>query len=58
MNVLIIDNSQELCNSVEKHLKHRGHNADTEYDGQKGLRKALSNEYDIILLDIMMPQSR
>ena len=27
-------------------------------DGQKGLRKALSNEYDIILLDIMMPQSR
>lgn len=58
MNVLITDNSQELCNSVEKHLKYRGYNADTEYDGQKGLRKALSNEYDIILLDIMMPQSR
>ena len=58
MNVLTIDNSQELCNSVEKHLKYRGYNADTEYDGQKGLRKALSNEYDIILLDIMMPQSR
>lgn len=42
----------------KKHLKHRGYNADTEHDGQKGLRKALSNEYDIILLDIMMPQSR
>ena len=56
MNVLIIDDSQELCNSVKKHLEHRGYNADTAYDGQKGLRKALSNEYDIILLDIMMPQ--
>ena len=58
MNVLIIDNSQELCDSVEKHLKYRGYNADTDNYGQKGLRKALSNEYDIILLDIMMPQSR
>lgn len=40
MNVLIIDNSQELCNSVEKHLKYRGYNADTEYDGRtKGIEK-------------------
>lgn len=56
MNVLIIDDSEDLCNSMRKYLQAHNYNVDCAYDGQKGLRKALSNEYDIILMDVMMPQ--
>lgn len=56
MNVLIIDDAKELCTAVKKCLESRGYGVDTAYDGKSGLRKALTNEYDIILLDIMMPQ--
>lgn len=56
MKVLIIDDSENLCDSIKKCLVGQGFSVDTAYDGKSGLRKALSNEYDIILLDIMMPQ--
>ena len=56
MKILIIDDSEDLCNSIGRRLEFQGYSVDCAYDGQKGLRKALSNEYDIILLDVMMPQ--
>lgn len=56
MKILIIDDSENLCNAIKKCLEGQGYSADTAYDGKSGLRKALTNEYDIILLDIMMPQ--
>ncbi len=56
MNILIIDDSHDLCNSIKKYLEYRNHEVDTADNGQKGLRMALTNKYDIILLDVMMPQ--
>ncbi len=56
MKVLIIDDAIELCNVLRKILEHQNYEVDTANDGKTGLRKALSNEYDIILLDIMLPQ--
>lgn len=56
MNVLIADDAKELADILKKTLECCGYSVDVAYDGQKGLRKALSNEYDIMLLDIMMPQ--
>lgn len=56
MNVLIIDDSQDLCKAVKGCLECQNYLVDTAYDGKSGLRKALTNEYDIILLDIMLPQ--
>ena len=56
MRVLLVDDNPDLCRVLEKHLLHRGNTVDIARDGQKGLRMALSDDYDIILLDIMMPQ--
>ncbi len=56
MKVLIIDDAVELSSVLKKLLEHQNYEVDTAYDGQTGLRKALSNEYGIILLDIMLPQ--
>lgn len=54
--MLIIDDSVDLNSAIKKNLVSNNYVVDSAYDGQKGLRMALSNEYDIILLDIMLPQ--
>ena len=56
MKILIIDDSKELSDAVRKNLINCGFEAECAYNGQAGLRLALTNEYDIILLDIMMPE--
>lgn len=56
MKVLIIDDEVDLNNTIQKILINQNYEVDGAYDGKSGLRKALANEYDIILLDIMMPQ--
>lgn len=56
MRVLIVDDSKDLNNSVSKYLKNYGYETESAYDGQKGLRLALANDYDVVLLDVMMPQ--
>ena len=56
MKVLIVEDAVELNNVIQKILTNQNYEVDCAYDGKTGLRKALSNEYDIILLDIMMPQ--
>lgn len=56
MKVLIIDDAVDLNNTISKILKNYNYEVDSAYDGKNGLRMALRNEYDVILLDIMMPQ--
>lgn len=56
LKVLIVDDAIELNNTIQKILVNQNYEVDSAYDGKTGLRKALSNEYNVILLDIMMPQ--
>lgn len=56
MKILIVDDNVALCRALSKILSHNGYEVQTANDGSKGLRMALENKYDIILLDIMMPQ--
>ena len=56
MEILIVDDNLALCNAIKKHLVYHGFSVDMAHDGQKGLRMALEKVYDMILLDVMMPQ--
>lgn len=56
MNILIVDDNEALCRAITKNLEYNGCLVDNAHDGKKGLRMALEKEYDVILLDIMMPQ--
>lgn len=53
--ILIVEDEQNLARFIELELQHKNYDVDIEYDGQQGLDKALSNTYDLILLDLMLP---
>ncbi|HCW79553.1 MAG TPA: DNA-binding response regulator [Ruminococcaceae bacterium] len=53
--VLIIDDDKNIVRFLELELCHEGYSVAKEYDGAKGLRHALKEKFDLILLDIMLP---
>ncbi len=53
--ILIIEDEIKISRFLELELKHEGYTVDTEHNGRAGLEKALCEEYDLILLDIMLP---
>jgi DNA-binding response OmpR family regulator len=53
--VLIIEDEEGLVEFLELELKYEGYSVDVAYDGRTGLDKATKQDYDIILLDLMMP---
>jgi two-component system response regulator CpxR len=55
-SVLIIDDDLELCDMVVRLLSREGYSVEKSTDGEQGLRAALTGDYDVVLLDIMMPR--
>lgn len=53
--ILIVEDEQNLARFIELELEHENYDVDIEYDGKPGLEKALNNEYNLILLDLMLP---
>src|SRR4051812_11272693 len=54
-NVLIIDDEEEIRESIELLLTSEGLSTDTAADGEEGLKKIEDNLYDAVLLDLMLP---
>ena len=54
--VLIVEDDRDIVELLKIHLKDLQCDADVAYDGNVGLQKALSNTYDLIILDIMLPE--
>jgi DNA-binding response OmpR family regulator len=53
--ILIIDDIPENVFLLQDRLEHENYEVITAYDGETGIQKALSEEPDLILLDIVMP---
>ena len=53
--LLVVDDDSELCLLVTKYLEMEGFQVDTVNESEQGIRKALSGEYALIILDIMLP---
>lgn len=56
MRLLLVEDSQRLQMSIGKALRKSGYAVDTSGDGEEGLWLAESNDYDAIVLDIMLPK--
>ena len=56
MRVLLVEDSETLCRSLRRALKHAGYAVDVAGDGEQGLATAELNDHDVIVLDIMLPK--
>lgn len=54
--VLIIDDDEELCELVSEYLTVEGFEIACVNDGETGLKRALSGDYDMAILDVMLPK--
>ena len=54
--ILIIEDEEKIARFVELELKHEGNEVEKAFDGREGLEKALAGDFDLILLDVMLPR--
>jgi DNA-binding response OmpR family regulator len=55
VSVLLIDDDAELSKLLEEYLQSEQLHLDAAHDGPAGLQKALSNQYAVVILDVMLP---
>ena len=53
--ILIVEDEVKIARFVELELQYEGYIVEQSNDGKEGLQKALSGEFDLVLLDIMLP---
>ncbi|AEV95381.1 response regulator transcription factor [Pediococcus claussenii] len=54
--ILIIEDEKSLARFVELELQHEGYEVEVQGNGRTGLEAALSEDFDAILLDLMLPE--
>jgi len=55
-HILIIDDEEHLADALAHNLQFEGFSTTNAYDGEEGLRLARTMQFDLVLLDIMMPK--
>ena len=55
MHILIIEDEEQLCRSVAEGLRIDGYETDICFDGDEGLCLCMTENYDLILLDLNLP---
>jgi DNA-binding response OmpR family regulator len=55
MRVLIIEDEQKVAAFIQKGLQQEGHAVDVARDGQEGCYQATNFDYDVVILDLMLP---
>ncbi len=56
IKVLIVEDDQKISRFLELELQHEGYETDAAADGREGLGKVNAIKYDIVLLDLMLPE--
>jgi DNA-binding response OmpR family regulator len=56
MRVLVVEDEPSIANFVRQGLAEAGYAVDVAWDGRSGLDYALAADYDVLVLDIMLPQ--
>lgn len=55
MKILVVEDSKKVASFIEKGLREEGYAVDVAYDGVDGAFKASVYDYDLLVLDIMLP---
>ena len=54
--ILLVEDEEKLARMVEMELRYEGYEVTKAFDGRSGLEQALTGNYDLVLLDIMLPK--
>ena len=55
MKALVVDDEKLIVKGLKFSLEQEGYEVDCAYDGQEAVDKCKEKEYDIVLLDLMLP---
>lgn len=55
MRVLVVEDEHRIARAIKEGLEQERYAVDVEYDGEDGYNAATSQDYDLIILDVMMP---
>lgn len=56
MRILIVEDDHKIANAIKKGLEQESYAVDVSYDGKDGMGQAMTIEYDLIILDRMLPE--
>jgi len=55
MRILVAEDDKKVASFLEKGLREEGYAVDVAHDGTEGATKAMVHDYDLLLLDVMLP---
>lgn len=55
MNILLVEDEHKIANAIKQGFRQETYVCEVSYDGESGLAAALGSEYDVIILDRMLP---
>ncbi len=55
MKILVVDDEKVIVKGIKFNLENEGYEVDVAYDGAEAVAKAKEEEFDLIILDVMMP---
>lgn len=56
MKILIVDDEEMIRGVLREYVEFEGNEADEAADGMEAVKKCRENDYDLILMDVMMPK--
>ena len=56
MRILVVEDEKKVASFIAKGLTEESYAVDVAYDGEEGAFMALENDYDLIILDLMLPK--
>lgn len=56
MKILVVEDEHKIANSIKKGLEQESFAVDVAYDGEGGFDLAASEDYEVIILDLMLPK--
>jgi heavy metal response regulator len=55
MRILVIEDEKKVASFIKRGLEAASYSVDVEYDGAAGLNRLLKSDYDLVILDVMLP---
>lgn len=56
MRILVVEDEHKIANSIKKGLEQESYAVDVAYDGEYGYDLAFTEDYDVVVLDLMLPK--